>query len=41
MYPFAKINGVVQPLEDTDESGYTKVQCVISGSGVCTGYVKL
>lgn len=41
VYPFAKINGVVSPLEDTDESGYTKVQCVISGSGACTGYVKL
>jgi len=41
VYPFAKINGVVSPLEDTDESGYTKVQCVISGAGVCTGYVKL
>lgn len=41
VYPFAKINGVVQPLEDADENGYTKVQCVISGSGLCTGYVKL
>lgn len=41
VYPFAKINGIVSPLEDTDESGYTKVQCVISGSGACTGYVKL
>lgn len=41
VYPFAKINGVVKPLGDADESGYTKVQCVISGSGVCTGYVKL
>ena len=41
VYPFAKINGVVSPLEDTDESGYTKVQCVISGSGACIGYVKL
>ena len=41
VYPFAKINGVVKPLEDADESGYTKVQCVISGSGSCIGYVKL
>ena len=41
VYPFAKINGVVKPLGDADETGYTKVQCVISGSGVCEGYVKL
>lgn len=41
VYPFAKINGVVKPLGDADETGYTKVQCVISGSGVCEGYIKL
>lgn len=41
VYPFAKINGVVKPLGDADETGYTKVQCVISGTGVCEGYIKL
>ena len=41
VYPFAKITGVVKPLEDADETGYTKVECVIAGSGACTGFVKL
>lgn len=41
VYPFAKINGIVKPLENANETGYTKVQCVISGFGACTGYVKL
>ena len=41
VYPFAKINGIVKLLEDTNETGYAKVQCVISGFGACTGYVKL